>query len=52
MLWKAFSDWHETILDVVAERDKVRLFGEVTATHKGEWLSFLPQINTKVRVAS
>jgi predicted ester cyclase len=23
MLWKAFPDWHETILDMVAEGDKV-----------------------------
>jgi len=51
MLWKAFPDWHETILDMVAEGDKVWLFAEVTATHKGEWLSFLPQINKKMRVA-
>lgn len=50
-LWKAFPDWHETILDMVAEGDKVWLFGEVTAAHKGEWLSFLPYINKKVRVA-
>jgi predicted ester cyclase len=50
-LWKAFPDWHETILDMVAEGDKVWLFGEVTATHTGEWLSFLPYINKKVRVA-
>jgi predicted ester cyclase len=51
MLWKAFPDWHETILDMVAEGDKVWLLAEVTATHKGEWLSFLPYINKKVRVA-
>jgi len=50
-LWKAFPDWHETILDMVAEGDKVWLFGEVTATHTGELRSFLPQINKKVRVA-
>jgi predicted ester cyclase len=50
-LWKAFPDWHETILDMVAEGDKVWLFEEVTATHTGEWLSFLPYINKKVRVA-
>jgi predicted ester cyclase len=49
-LWKAFPDWHETILDMVAEGDKVWLLGEVTATHTGEWLSFLPYINKKVRV--
>jgi predicted ester cyclase len=51
MLWKAFPDWHETILDMVAEGDKVWLLAEVTATHEGEWLSFLPYINKKVRVA-
>jgi len=52
-LWKAFPDWHETILDMVAEGDKVWLFGEVTATHTGELrVPFLPQINKKVRVAS
>jgi predicted ester cyclase len=51
MLWKAFPDWHETIVDMVAEGDKVWLLAEVTATHKGEWLSFLPYINKKVRVA-
>jgi predicted ester cyclase len=50
-LWKAFPDWHETILDMVAEGDKVWLLAEVTATHKGEWLSFLPYINKKVRLA-
>jgi predicted ester cyclase len=50
-LWKAFPDWHETILDMVAEGDKVWLLAEVTATHKGEWLSFLPYINRKVRLA-
>jgi len=51
-LWKAFPDWHETILDMVAEGDKVWLFGEVTATHTGELrVPFLPQINRKVRVA-
>lgn len=50
-LWKAFPDWHETILDMVAEGDKVWCFGKVTATHKGEWLSFLPQINKKARLA-
>jgi predicted ester cyclase len=49
-LWKAFPDWHETILDMVAEGDKVWLLAEVTATHKGEWLSFLPYINKKVRL--
>jgi len=46
-LWKAFPDWHETILDKVAEGDKVWVLGEVTATHKGEWLSFLPYITKK-----
>jgi len=51
-LWKAFPDWHETILDMVAEGDKAWLFGEVTATHTGELrVPFLPQINKKVRVA-
>jgi len=51
-LWKAFPDWHETIRDMVAEGDKVWLFGEVTATHTGELrVPFLPQINKKVRVA-
>jgi len=50
-LWRAFPDWHETILDMVAEGDKVWLFGEVTATHKGEWLSFLPYIKKRARVA-
>jgi predicted ester cyclase len=50
-LWKAFPDWHETILDMVAEGDKVWVWGEVTATHTGEWLSFLPYISKKVRVA-
>jgi predicted ester cyclase len=50
-LWKAFPDWHETILNMVAEGDKVWLLAEVKATHKGEWLSFLPYINKKVRLA-
>jgi len=50
-LWKAFPDWHETILDMIAEGDKVWLLAEVTATHTGEWLSFLPYINKKIRVA-
>jgi len=37
---------------MVAEGDKVWLFGEVTATHTGELrVPFLPQINKKVRVA-
>jgi predicted ester cyclase len=49
-LWKAFPDWHETILDIIAEGEKVWLLAEVTATHKGEWLSFLPYINKKVRL--
>ena len=50
-LWKAFPDWHETILDMVAEEDKVWGLFEVVATHTGEWRSFLPYINRKVRVA-
>jgi len=50
-LWKAFPDWHETIQDMVAEGDQVWCLEEITATHTGEWLSFLPQINKKVRVA-
>jgi predicted ester cyclase len=50
-LWKAFPDWHETILDMVAEGDKVWGLFEVTATHTGELRSFLPQINKKVRAA-
>lgn len=50
-LWKAFPDWHETILDMVAEGDKVWLLAEATATHKGEWISFLPYVNKNVRLA-
>ena len=48
--FKDFPDYHRTIEDIIAEGEKVWLLAEVTATHKGEWLSFLPYINKNVRL--
>jgi predicted ester cyclase len=42
MLWKGFSDWHETIEDIIAEGDKVCIRYKVTGTHTGEFRGLAP----------
>ena len=38
----AFSDFHETIENITAERDKVWVHFKVTGTHTGEYLGIAP----------
>ena len=42
MGFKAFPDWHETIEDIIAERDKVWVLLAYTGTHKGEFRGLAP----------
>lgn len=42
LFFKGFPDWHETILDMVAEGDKVWVHFTASGTHKGEWLGIAP----------
>jgi len=39
---KGFPDYHETIEDIVAERDKVWVHFKVTGMHTGEYLGLAP----------
>jgi C-1 hydroxylase len=38
----AFPDWHETVEDIIAERDKVWVLLSYTGTHKGEFMGLSP----------
>jgi C-1 hydroxylase len=40
MAFKGFPDWHETIEDMVAEREWVWVRVTATGTHTGEWNLF------------
>ena len=42
MLFNAFSDFHVTIGDIIAEGDKVWVYTTITATHNGEYLGLAP----------
>ncbi len=42
MLIKGFPDFHITIEDIVAEKDKVWVRVKVTGTHKGEYRGLTP----------
>jgi C-1 hydroxylase len=41
-IFKSFSDFHETIEDIVAEGDKVWVRIKITGTHTGEFLGLAP----------
>jgi len=41
----AFTDYHETIEDIIAEGDKVWVFLTYTAIHTGEWHGLAPTGN-------
>lgn len=40
--FEGFPDWQETIVDMVAEGDKVWVRFTAEGTHKGEWLGLAP----------
>ena len=40
--FKAFTDYHETIEDIIAEGDKVWVRIKATGTNTGEWMGFAP----------
>jgi len=42
ILLKAYPGWHETIDDMIAERDKVWYRFTATATHTGEYRGYFP----------
>ena len=42
MIFKAFSDWHINIEDIIAEGDKVWIRITVTGTHTGDWMGIAP----------
>jgi len=42
MVYKGFSDLHDTIEDIIAEEDKVWVRVKVTGTHKGEYRGLAP----------
>jgi len=42
MIFKSFSDFHETIEDIIAEGDKVWVRIKITGTHTGEFLGLAP----------
>ncbi len=42
MFLKSFPDWHETIEDIIAERDKVWIRFKGTATHTREYRGLAP----------
>ena len=42
MALKAFSDYHETIEDIIAEDDKVWVRIKATGTHTGEFMGIAP----------
>ncbi len=39
MMRSAFPDYHITIMDQIAEGDKVATIWSLTGTHQGEWMS-------------
>ena len=47
MIHNAFPDAHLTVEDTIADKDKVALRWNVTATHQGEFMS-IPATNRKV----
>ena len=42
MIFKSFSDFHETIEDIIAEGDKVWVRIKITGTHTGEFRGLAP----------
>ncbi len=42
MIFKSFSDFHETIEDIIAEGDKVWVRIKTSGTHTGEFLGLAP----------
>ena len=40
LAFNAFPDWHETIEDIIAERDKVWVRVKATGTHTGDYNQF------------
>jgi C-1 hydroxylase len=42
MIYKSFSDFHETIEAIIAEGDKVWVRLKITGTHTGEFLGLAP----------
>ena len=42
MIFKAFPDWHETVEDIIAERDKVWVRAKATGTHTGIYRGLAP----------
>jgi predicted ester cyclase len=51
MLLKAFPDWHEDIVDIVAEGEKVWYRFRATATHTSEYHGYLPSTGKKITLA-
>jgi predicted ester cyclase len=45
MGFKAFSDWHETIEDIIAEGDKVWVLLTYSGTHTGDFMGLAPTGN-------
>lgn len=41
-LYEGFSDWHESIEDIIAEKNKVRIRLTFSGTHTGEYRGFAP----------
>ncbi|WP_421908606.1 ester cyclase [Methanolacinia petrolearia] len=53
LAFAAFPDWHEEIVDMIAEEDKVWVCVEATGTHTGEWNCLgvvLPPTGSKVAI--
>ena len=51
LAFTAFPDWHEEIVDIIAEGDRVWVCVNATGTHTGEWSYFgvnLPPTGNKV----
>ena len=48
MMIKSFPDWKITIVDMIAEGDKVALINNVTGTHTGEAFMGIPATGSKI----
>ncbi len=48
MLFKAFPDWKMTLLDMIAEGDKVAVMINYTGTHTGEPIWGIPPTGKKI----
>jgi predicted ester cyclase len=53
MAFEGFPDWHEAIMDIVAEGDKVWVWIKATGTHTNQWNLFgisVPPTGNKVEM--